>query len=245
MSIGDKITYTYIKRIKRWMECPVCHDKMTFSKSRKSWVCNNCAYKITEKEFLDNFVLWFCDECNSYLNNQEGFDQKSSKHVCRNCGFENDTTFDNIKGMCIDCGKVLINPDASLCEECKEIRKQKAKDWLIKAGKAVGTVAVVAGAAYLASQNSDNEEEKYLHLPDGESDGDGDMRDYPICKTCGASMTEFDGWAWYTCPECGDQVRIIDGTETWYDEIFGIEKKEHRSDFELADFCHGGDLTED
>ena len=32
---------------------------------------------------------------------------------------------------------------------------------------------------------------------------------------------------------------------TWYDEIFGENEKEHYSDFDLADFCRGGDLTED
>ena len=69
--------------------------------------------------------------------------------------------------------------------------------------------------------------------------------DYPICKLCGAEMTDFDGWAWYTCPDCGKMVRIIDGTVTWDDEIFGNERKSHHSDFELADFCRGGDLTED
>lgn len=50
---------------------------------------------------------------------------------------------------------------------------------------------------------------------------------------------------WYTCPECGNSVRIIDGITTWYDEIFRPGKKEHYSDFDLADFCRGGDLTED
>ena len=58
-------------------------------------------------------------------------------------------------------------------------------------------------------------------------------------------MTKFDGWAWYTCPECEDKVRIIEGKETWHDEIFNKGKKQHKSDFELADFCRGGDLTED
>lgn len=241
MSVADKITYTYIKRIKRWMECPVCYKRMTFNKSRKSWICNGCAYEISEKAFLDDFVLWFCDECNYYLNNQEGFDKQSKKHICTNCGFENDTTFDNVKGMCIDCGKLLPNPTSSLCDECKQLRKQKAKEWLIKAGKAVGAVAVMAGTVYLASQSSENTDNENLYLPLP----DEDMRDYPVCKTCGAAMSEFDGWAWYTCSECGDSVRIIDGTETWHDEIFRSGKKEHHSDFELADFCRGGDLTED
>lgn len=67
MSVADQITYTYIKRIKRWMECPVCHKRMTFNKSRKSWICNGCAYEITEKAFLDEFVLWFCDECGAKI----------------------------------------------------------------------------------------------------------------------------------------------------------------------------------
>ena len=59
-------------------------------------------------------------------------------------------------------------------------------------------------------------------------------------------MTEFDGWAWYTCPVCGNRVRIIDGAVTWEDEIFGNKSpKTHHSDFELADFSHGGDLSDD
>ena len=35
--------------------------------------------------------------------------------------------------------------------------------------------------------------------------------DYPTCDMCGSKMTEFDGWAWYTCPECGNMVRVLDG----------------------------------
>ncbi|MBQ7917436.1 MAG: hypothetical protein IJ310_01315 [Clostridia bacterium] len=68
---------------------------------------------------------------------------------------------------------------------------------------------------------------------------------YPVCKTCQSEMTEFDGWAWYTCPNCGNKVRIIDGKESWYNEIFKEGNKQHYSDYEIADFCHGGDLTED
>ena len=59
-------------------------------------------------------------------------------------------------------------------------------------------------------------------------------------------MTEFDGCAWYTCPECGDSVRITDGNEMWHDQIFNNNgKKEFYSDYELADFCRGGELSED
>ena len=69
MSMGDKVTYAYIKNIKRWIACPVCHQNMLFKKVGKSWVCDHCNYSFTEKKFLDDFVFWFCDEYNVYLNN--------------------------------------------------------------------------------------------------------------------------------------------------------------------------------
>ena len=69
---------------------------------------------------------------------------------------------------------------------------------------------------------------------------------YPSCNICGASMTEFDGCWWYTCPECGNRVRSHeDGSWSWANEIFGTGSKKHNSDYGLADFCRGGDLTED
>lgn len=72
------------------------------------------------------------------------------------------------------------------------------------------------------------------------------MDEYPICKSCGAKMTIFDGVAWYTCPECGNSVRIIGEVITWEDEIFRNKKSnDDGSDFDIADLCHGGDLTDD
>ncbi len=159
MSFGDRIIYTYIKNIKRWMECPVCHEKMLFIKKENSWKCTDCGYQISESEFLDDFVFWFCDECNAYLNNQEGFDKNARKHICRNCGYENDTTFDNIKGMCIDCGSTISNPEAFLCENCKELRKKKAKEWMKKMGKGALVAAVVAGSAYSLYKDSNSDDE--------------------------------------------------------------------------------------
>lgn len=118
-----------------------------------------------------------------------------------------------------------------------------------KAGKVIGVATTAVGVGALAVSASDNTKtSNYTPLPDNDDDdevyglGEGI---YPACKTCGADMTELDGWAWYTCPECGDKVRIIEGKSTWYNEIFGNGKKQHRSDYELADFCRGGDLTED
>ena len=171
VSIGEQISYFYIKNIKKWMFCPACKSgKMTFNKHNSLWTCEDCGYHFSEKYFLDDCVFWFCDECEAYLNNQEGFNKKSSKHICRNCGYENDTTFNNIKGICSDCGKVIPNPDATLCADCRQVRREKAKDWL----KVAVGVAVVVGTTILAASATEDECETtdYAPLPD-EDDEDG------------------------------------------------------------------------
>ena len=45
--------------------------------------------------------------------------------------------------------------------------------------------------------------------------------DMPICDMCDSLMSKFDGVAWYTCPECGNSVRITEGEVKWNREIFG------------------------
>lgn len=248
-NIVDYLTYAYIRKVKKWMFCPACQQgKMVINKKSTMWICEDCGYKLSTDEFEDDYVFWFCDECNSYLNNQEGFDIHATKHVCQKCGYENDTTFDNVKGVCIDCGKIIPDSERTLCEECRQVRRQKAKEWLITAGKVVGAVAIVAGTIYLASQAVDNDETTdYTPISEGDDDKeDLKMNKYPVCKSCGSEMSEFDGWAWYTCKNCGNSVRIIDRHMTWYDEIFDAHgKKELYSDYELADFCRGGELSEE
>ena len=255
IGIVDQVTYLYIKRIKKWMFCPACKNgKMTFNKKKSLWVCEDCGYHFSEEYFLDDCVFWFCDECEAYLNNQKGFEKSADRHICERCGYENDTTFDNIKGTCVDCGKLLPNQDATLCADCREIRRKEAKKRIAKVGQVVGLAAVAIGAIALASNGNDNNAEmNYTPLPnDDDNDVDTDEEvyglgdgNYPTCKMCHSLMTEFDGWAWYTCPNCQNKVRIIDGKTTWYDEIFKSGKKQHYSDFDLADFCRGGDLKED
>ena len=178
--IVECFKYTYIRRIKKWMFCPACKKgKMIINKSSTMWSCEECGYKLSADEFEDNYVFWFCDECGAYLNNQAGFDTESQKHICKKCGYENDTSFNNIKGMCTDCGKIISNPDVTLCIDCKQARKEKAEHWLINVAKVAGTVAV-AGIAYLASEFDEDENENYTPIS-------GDPKeDFPMkCANCG------------------------------------------------------------
>lgn len=139
-------------------------------------------------------------------------------------------------------------------ERCKEQwNRHKKKVYVISGAVA----AIVVG--YFVVDNWDEFSNKLIKkLSEGTSDAGACQRDssedevyglgpgiFPTCKACGSTMTGFDGWAWYTCPDCGNKVRIIDGVVKWYDEIFRTGKKQHYSDYELADFCHGGDLSED
>ena len=126
-NVAERLTYAYIKHIKKWMYCPACQDgKMVINKKSNMWICEDCGYKLSSDEFEDDYVFWFCDECNAYLNIQEGFNRHCEKFVCQKCGHENDLTSENIKGMCEECGKILPDPDAHLCVDCK-IKRKKAR----------------------------------------------------------------------------------------------------------------------
>ncbi len=189
ISLGDRASYFYIKNIKKWMFCPACKSgKMTFNKKKSLWTCEDCGYHFSEQYFLNDCVFWFCDKCEAYLNNQEGFNKKSAKHICRNCGYENDTTFNNIKGICSDCGKVLPNPNATLCSDCRQARLEKAKEWL----KVAAGVAVVTGVTILAASATDNEYETtdYTPRPNEEDEEGTDMKFSHITDSWMASASE-------------------------------------------------------
>lgn len=221
ISIGDRDTYFYIKNIKKWMFCPACKNgKMTFNKKTSLWTCEECGYHFSEEYFLDDCVFWFCDECETYLNSQEGFDTHSPKHICRNCGYENDTTFDNIKGTCSDCGKLLSNPDATLCADCRQARREKAKQWLITAGKVTAGIAVVAGAVILAaSASNDDENTDYTPLPGGDDD-DLDMKFSHVTDSWMQTASEDE-----LRETCSEMERLLDELDYDSDEhsrIYGI-----------------------
>ena len=71
---SDTVTSAYLRKIKKWMFCPNCEDgKMTIDKKSTVWTCGNCGYSLSADEFEDDYVFWFCDECGTYLNVQEGY----------------------------------------------------------------------------------------------------------------------------------------------------------------------------
>lgn len=212
-SIVGTLTYAYIRKVKKWMFCPACQQgKMIINKKSTHWICEDCGYKLSADEFEDNYVFWFCDECNTYLNNQEGFDRYASRHICKKCGYENDTTFDNVKGICSDCGKLIPDPDGTLCIECKQARQDKAKEWLKTAGKVVGFAAAVAGAVYLASQSTNDNDTSYTPLPSG----DDVKEDYGMrCANCGNTDENslWDEGDTIYCSRCAHRTSVETGED--------------------------------
>lgn len=78
--------------VKKWIDCPVCRSKnMFFGPSGKKWKCPDCGYVLTDKE-LKKGVLWFCDNCETFLNTQKGFSATKGKWKCAACGYDNDVS---------------------------------------------------------------------------------------------------------------------------------------------------------
>lgn len=83
-------------RVKLWMDCPACHSpNMYLGPSGRRWRCPDCGYTISR--FRKNTsVFWFCDDCGTFMNVQDGFTTKTGKWTCTECRFENDVSRDNI-----------------------------------------------------------------------------------------------------------------------------------------------------
>lgn len=213
-NLVDKITYAYIRKIKKWMFCPNCKEgKMSINKKSTLWQCEFCGYNLGADEFEDDYVFWFCDECDSYLNNQEGFDRNATRHVCTSCGYENDITFDNIKGICSDCGKVILDQDATLCADCRIIRKEKTVENLKKVGKGVLAAGAFIGAVAVAAQangTSSDDNSDWSYLPNDDFGYDGKR-----CANCGNTdeNTLWDEGDTIYCSKCCHRTRVDDGAD--------------------------------
>ena len=79
-----------------WTDCPVCRSpNMYLGPTRRKWRCPDCGFVMNDL-LLKIGVLWFCDSCETFLNNQEDFTVKSGKWKCSACGFVNDVSKGNI-----------------------------------------------------------------------------------------------------------------------------------------------------
>lgn len=136
-SIPDTATYFYIKEVKKWMECPVCGGKLLFDKEEKNWSCEECSFVLPEEDFLNGYVFWFCDQCDEFLNVQNGFDPECKVWKCTVCGHANDITDENLRGTCAECGELLDDPNATLCKDCEIERLEKMKAALNAASVAI------------------------------------------------------------------------------------------------------------
>lgn len=163
-AMTERAGYSYLRNIKRWMFCPSCRDgRLHVNKKRGLWICNDCDYELPIKEFEDDYIFWFCDECDAYLNTQDGFDRAAPKHKCTKCGFTNDTTEDNAPLVCSVCGKKLATGEKRLCEGCSTRRNEKAAKGIGIAAAVVGAAVAVMGAiAKTGSDENSSDEEKEL-----------------------------------------------------------------------------------
>lgn len=134
-------------------------------------------------------VTWYCDGCNSVLNEQTGFNTNSGTWECTECGYENDVTEDNIfvsedeyqesMGIprCPICGSRVTGdaPDATYwfnCDECGS-RFRLEDGELIDAHKPSGKNggicqncgASLSGGEYVAPWENGNNPDGYVKCP--------------------------------------------------------------------------------
>ena len=85
--------------------CPVCNSKCYWDDDECVWVCDSCGYEVTGSQVeydADNDKVsvlgidWYCDECDSYLNSQSGFNPYSDSWTCTKCGYTNELSKDNV-----------------------------------------------------------------------------------------------------------------------------------------------------
>lgn len=58
-----------------------------------------------------DWVDWYCDNCDDYLNDQPGFDEKKGVWTCRKCGYRNQINKKNIKKYMDEYGDEHDNAD--------------------------------------------------------------------------------------------------------------------------------------
>ena len=155
----DRLSNAYTRRIKKWIPCPACQRAiMRIDNSHDLWTCEECGYQVSASSIENTAVFWYCAECHAYLNRQDGFDSSSERHVCTKCGYDNDLSEINIKGVCRNCGASLPNFKDKYCADCKRKRRDKTIKRLVLTGEITAVVvAALHGLSDLASSKTDGD----------------------------------------------------------------------------------------
>ena len=92
--------HDYLKNIQKQMDCPSClktlHGELVISRNKRTWKCDKCGYSLSDRKLAQDYIFWFCDECGKFLNNQKGFRKNAKRFVCKNCGYKNKLTEENV-----------------------------------------------------------------------------------------------------------------------------------------------------
>lgn len=145
--IKERLTNFYEANVKKAKDCPACKGvgKLAADNSRKLWHCSQCGYSISYEELQNDYMYWFCDECQALLNVQSGFENAEEQWICQECGYNNCIVQEEILGECKDCGKQISGDEKGLCAECRQIHAERREANLKKAK----TLAIVAGKQIL------------------------------------------------------------------------------------------------
>lgn len=77
-------------------DCPSCRSPHMFASSRiGKWKCIDCGYMLSGLKKI-NTIFWFCDNCETYMNIQDGFTTKNKMWKCTECGYTNNVTKKNL-----------------------------------------------------------------------------------------------------------------------------------------------------
>ena len=122
------------------MICPNCNGEFIYNKRTKNWVCHSCGYIVSAEKMENDYVFWFCDKCGTFMNVQKGFTEENGVWICEKCHTLNDVTLDNLRGQCRYCGKLLNDPDKTICPECMDELLIKMKNGVDKAGEVINNI---------------------------------------------------------------------------------------------------------
>lgn len=59
----------------------------------------NTVFEVAANLGKMNMFEWYCDECDAYLNDQDGFKDNNGKWICKECGHENIISKEHIKDL--------------------------------------------------------------------------------------------------------------------------------------------------